>query len=131
MPGDKLGSHETDADLTVTSGKVRRSRKESSQAGLLAAWAAPRCGARAKSTGQPCQRPGEQPSGRCYLHGNRGGGPRGERHGNFKDGSRSIAAREHKAWIRQQTAALKELDLGPTLEVLERRMRDRVRPRLR
>src|SRR5262245_1700482 len=42
-----------------------------------AAWRRrPRCGARAKSTGRPCERPGFGPSGRCHQHG--GLTPRGD-----------------------------------------------------
>jgi hypothetical protein len=42
-----------------------------------AAWQRrPRCGACAKSTGKPCQRPGFGPSGRCHQHG--GLTPRGD-----------------------------------------------------
>src|SRR4051812_30484830 len=43
-----------------------------------AAWRRrPRCGAFAKSTGRPCQRPGFGPSGRCPTHG--GATPSGSR----------------------------------------------------
>lgn len=40
------------------------------------AQAAPRCGARAKSTGKPCQRPACRGRTRCHLHGGRSTGPR-------------------------------------------------------
>lgn len=36
----------------------------------------PRCGARRKSDGQPCQAPARWPSGRCRLHGGLSTGPK-------------------------------------------------------
>src|SRR5262249_32735813 len=42
---------------------------------LLKANAAPRCGARSKRTGKPCQG-AAMPNGRCKLHGGKSTGPR-------------------------------------------------------
>src|SRR5262245_41504624 len=59
-----------------------------------AAWRRrPRCGAHAKSTGQPCQRPGFGPSGRCHQHG--GTTPSGSRWHVLQPGS-SVAKTERK-----------------------------------
>jgi hypothetical protein len=44
---------------------------------LLKANAAPRCGARSKRTGKPCQG-AAMPNGRCKLHGGKSTGPRTE-----------------------------------------------------
>jgi hypothetical protein len=45
-------------------------RREGQRA--AARWkAAPRCGAKKRSDGEPCQNPGIEPSGRCRLHGGR------------------------------------------------------------
>lgn len=46
---------------------------------------AKRCGAKARS-GNPCQAPAERGKTRCRFHGARGGGPKGERNGNYKHG---------------------------------------------
>lgn len=35
----------------------------------------PRCGAHARSTGQPCRHAGSKRNGRCWLHGGRSTGP--------------------------------------------------------
>jgi hypothetical protein len=45
------------------------------QRGLAKADAAPRCGARRKSTGTPCRAPA-MPNGRCRVHGGPSTGPR-------------------------------------------------------
>lgn len=43
--------------------------------GLIAAHAAPRCGAKGKRSGKPCQAPKLRGRPRCRLHGGRGGRP--------------------------------------------------------
>lgn len=76
----------------------------------------PRCGARAKSTGKPCQREGmrrrDGSYGRCYVHGGSSTGPRTEagkeRHriAVTKHGRKSRAFIEQR---RQLSAELKRL----------------------
>ncbi len=67
-------------------GKLRRG-------GRAAHWTvmgkAPRCGAKAKSTGEPCQGPA-MPNGRCRLHGGLSTGPKTE------EGRRRIAKAQWK-----------------------------------
>ena len=56
------------------------------------AHAAPRCDARSKRTGQPCRNPAVKGWNVCRMHGARGGAPRGEAHGNYRHGGRTIEA---------------------------------------
>ncbi len=55
---------------------------------------AARCGARARTTGQPCRSPAVRGKARCRMHGARSGGPTGSRNGAYKDG---LHTREAKA----------------------------------
>jgi len=69
---------------------------------LAGARIAPRCTARAKSTGMRCEAPAVRGRRVCRCHGARGGAPKGERHGLYRHGlytSEAIA-------IRRQTRAL-------------------------
>ena len=54
---------------------------------------APRCGAKAKRTGEPCKCPAVRGWRVCRVHGAGGGAPRGSAHGMWKHGIRS------RAWI--------------------------------
>ncbi|WP_370136433.1 MULTISPECIES: HGGxSTG domain-containing protein [unclassified Bradyrhizobium] len=70
---------------------------------------APRCGARSKRNGKPCQSPA-MPNGRCRMHGGLSpGAPKGNQNA-FKHGrysARYIAEkREIAALLRQMRAAL-------------------------
>jgi hypothetical protein len=68
---------------------------------LPLAHACPRCGAKTRS-GHPC-RSAAMRNGRCRMHGGASpGAPRGERHGMFRHGLRTIEAIEE----RRATAAL-------------------------
>jgi hypothetical protein len=66
---------------------------------LTAADAAPRCGARSKSNGQPCRAPA-MANGRCHKHGGASTGPRTIaglarcRNAAWKHGGRAEVARE-------------------------------------
>ena len=72
---------------------------------LQMAQAAPRCGARTRG-GRSCLCPA-MPNGRCRLHGGASpGAPRGERHGMWKHGLRSIAMIERR---RQMTAEMRRI----------------------
>lgn len=69
------------------------------------AHAAPRCGARRKYDGQPCQAPAMK-NGRCYLHGGKStGAPKGNKNG-WKHGLRSAEA---VAQRKRTTALLRKL----------------------
>jgi hypothetical protein len=88
-------------------------------AGLELARAAPRCGARSKRTGKPCQAPA-MPNGRCRMHGGMSMGPRTpeglerSRRANWKHGfysAEAIAGRRQAAAemrvVRRLIAALR------------------------
>ena len=51
-------------------------------------WNGQRCGAHARTTGQPCRSPAVIGSRRCRMHGGAkgSGGPRGEANGNYRTG---------------------------------------------
>ncbi len=69
------------------------------EAGLEAARAMPRCGAKTRR-GTPCRAPG-LPNGRCWVHGGPSpGAPCGERNGNYKHGRFTKAAREERRLFR-------------------------------
>lgn len=63
---------------------------------------APRCRAKAKSTGQPCKAPAVKGWRVCRVHGAGGGAPRGQGHGNWLHGRRSLEITE----MRRVTSAL-------------------------
>jgi hypothetical protein len=68
---------------------------------LNEARAAPRCGARRKKDGQPCQAPA-MPNGRCRMHGGPSpGAPKGERNGNYRHGLRTQPALAERRELRQ------------------------------
>src|SRR5262245_45861453 len=73
---------------------------------LLKANAAPRCGARSKRTGKPCQG-AAMPNGRCKLHGGKSTGPRTpeglerSRQANWKHGHFSREAKAER--LRRRT----------------------------
>ena len=83
----------------------------------------PKCLAKARSTGKPCQRPGEHnvqtgKLGRCYLHGSRCTGPR-TAEGKariaaalFKHGRYSKAAKEARKALREHLVSLKRRLFG-------------------
>jgi len=74
----------------------------------------PRCGAYARTTGQPCKGLA-MANGRCRMHGgtNRGA-PTGERNGNYKHGHRTNGAmaqrREGRALLRELLRLLAKLE---------------------
>lgn len=66
--------------------------------------AAKRCGAKAKSTGKPCQCPA-MANGRCRLHGGKStGAPTGKANGNYKNGLRTKRHKLSKKIIRTYRA---------------------------
>src|SRR6478736_2976798 len=50
---------------------------------------APRCKAKSKRTGKPCQAPAVRGYRVCRMHGARGGAPKGKRNGNYRHGGRT------------------------------------------
>lgn len=54
--------------------------------------AAPRCTATSKRTGERCKGPAVRGWNVCRFHGAGGGGPLGEKHGNFRHGGRTKEA---------------------------------------
>ena len=81
---------------------------------LLKANAAPRCGARSKRTGKPCQG-AAMPNGRCKLHGGKSTGPRTmeglerSRRANWKHGHFSREAKAERARVRAAILAVRYL----------------------
>ena len=81
---------------------------------LLKANAAPRCGARSKRTGKPCQG-AAMPNGRCKLHGGKSTGPRTpeglerSRRANWKHGHFSREAKAERSRLRAAILALRYL----------------------
>src|SRR5215813_475472 len=88
----------------------------SGRSSLAKANGAPRCGAKTRTTGQPCKHLARKGSGRCRLHGGRSTGPKSAaaldalkakmtKHGWF--GQEAIAAR------KGQRAVLRVLKVAP------------------
>ena len=76
---------------------------------LSAARIAPRCTARAKSTGLRCKAPAVRGWTVCRCHGAGGGAPKGERNGRYSHGlytSSAIAARRE---VRELFTAAREM----------------------
>lgn len=69
---------------------------------------APRCHARAKSTGEHCKAPAVKGWAVCRVHGAGGGAPRGRAHWNWKHGERSAEATR----LRQLTNMLARFGRG-------------------
>src|SRR5262249_13067563 len=76
--------------------------------------AAPRCGARSKRTGKPCQG-AAMPNGRCKLHDGKSTGPRTpeglerSRRANWKHGHFSREAKAERSRLRAAILALRDL----------------------
>ena len=74
----------------------------------------PRCGAHARTTGEPCKLPA-MANGRCRLHGGLSpGAPRGKRNGAYRHGRRTKEAiaqrREGRALLREILRLLTETE---------------------
>ena len=57
---------------------------------------APRCSAKSKRSGVQCRGPAVRGKRVCRMHGARAGAPRGEAHGQFKHGARTIEQQEQR-----------------------------------
>src|SRR5215831_19084519 len=81
---------------------------------LLKANAAPRCGARSKRTGKPCQG-AAMPNARCKLHGGKSTGPRTpeglerSRRANWKHGHFSREAKAERLRVREAILTVRHL----------------------
>ena len=64
---------------------------------------APRCHAKAKSTGQPCKAPAVKGWSVCRAHGARGGAPMGKHNGAWRHGGRSLELTETRRLIAELT----------------------------
>ena len=56
----------------------------------------PRCHARSKRTGKPCQAPAVKGWKVCRHHGAGGGAPKGERNGNYRHGLFTAEAKQQR-----------------------------------
>ncbi|MDD2723436.1 MAG: HGGxSTG domain-containing protein [Methylovulum sp.] len=71
---------------------------------------APRCGAKARTTGKPCQCPA-MPNGRCRIHGGKStGAPSGKGNGNYKNGKYTKRHKELKKATQAIKAAIRQND---------------------
>jgi hypothetical protein len=89
---------------------------EARRRALIKANSAPRCGARRKSTGQPCRAPA-MPNGRCRVHGGASTGPRTpeglerSRKARWKHGRYSQEAKAERARVRAAVLAIRWLSM--------------------
>jgi hypothetical protein len=69
----------------------------------------PRCGAKTRRSGKPCQCPA-MANGRCRIHGGvNPGAPKGERNGNYRNGTRTneaIAERRRLSALMRESRTL-------------------------
>ena len=79
---------------------------------LAAARIAPRCTAKAKSTGFRCNAPAVRGRNVCRCHGARGGAPRGLRHGLYRHGLYTVEAVEARREMRALFMAAREMLAG-------------------
>src|SRR6476660_5162388 len=89
----------------MTNDPVRQADIEHRLANLAKA---PRCGAKTR-TGSPCRQAAVRGRARCRMHGGAkgSGGPRGNRHGNFKHG---LHTREAERNRRAMRAKIREIE---------------------
>ena len=81
---------------------------------MQSAHCAKRCGAHARTTGQPCKSPAME-NGRCRMHGGKStGAPTGKANGNYKHGRQTIVRIEErrycKSLIRNSSSNTKHLN---------------------
>ena len=62
---------------------------------------APRCSAKAKTTGEPCKAPAVNGWTVCRMHGAGGGAPRGKGNGMWQHGAKSLQAAETRRLIAE------------------------------
>ncbi|MGZ8189709.1 MAG: HGGxSTG domain-containing protein [Methylococcaceae bacterium] len=72
----------------------------------------PRCGAKAKTTGKPCQSPA-MANGRCRMHGGKStGATTGKANGNYKHGLKTKRHKRFKQITRILKKAVRQGDYG-------------------
>ncbi|CEJ86844.1 conserved hypothetical protein [Hyphomicrobium sp. GJ21] len=80
---------------------------------MAEAHSAPRCSAKSRRTGKPCQAPAVKGWRVCRLHGAKGGAPSGEANGRYRTGLHTKTAietrRAVRKLIREALGALKTL----------------------
>ena len=75
---------------------------------------APRCSAKAKTTGTRCKAPAVTGCGVCRMHGAGGGAPFGRANGRWRHGGRTLDQTETRRMIAELTRQAKaEMDLLP------------------
>jgi hypothetical protein len=67
----------------------------------LAVHLSPRCTATSKRTKERCRAPAVTGWNVCRFHGTRGGGPKGERNGNYKHGEATKEAVEDRRMLNE------------------------------
>lgn len=93
-------------------GEAKKMDDNPVNAGMRAIAVHPRCGAHARTTGQPCRCPA-MANGRCKLHGGKSlGAPRGAKNGNFRHGQRTQQALERRREVRELLLGLREAVAG-------------------
>jgi hypothetical protein len=76
---------------------------------LAYAQAAPRCRARCRLSKLPCRGPAIQGRPVCWLHGGKGGGPKGERNGAYRTGRYKAEAKAERRQLRTLIQELRRL----------------------
>ena len=77
---------------------------------MQTAHSAPRCHAKAKTTGLPCKAPAVRGWKVCRMHGAGGGAPRGQRNGSWRHGGRTAEAVELRRWAMELVKDAREVD---------------------
>jgi hypothetical protein len=72
---------------------------------------APRCHAHSKRTGAACRGPAVRGWKVCRMHGARGGGPTGERNGNYRTGAYTQETLKAVALIKALARFVRKTDL--------------------
>ena len=77
---------------------------------MQSAHGAPRCRAKSKRTGLPCQAPAVGGYRVCRMHGAGGGAPEGKQNGNFRHGGRTNEAVAVSRYMRELLRLVRGLD---------------------
>jgi len=90
--------------------RLGRLKSGNPAAPIEACWAAPRCGAKAKSTGKPCRKAALRGKTRCRLHGGKSTGPKtaeGRKRISEANTKHGYYTKENKEWRKQRRLAIK------------------------
>jgi hypothetical protein len=92
---------------------ANRPYKPDWQTALGLARAAPRCRAKCRDSKLPCRAHAMRSRPVCWLHGGKGGGPKGERNGAYRTGRYTAEAKAERRAARGPLRQLRELiDVG-------------------